>query len=82
MGLIPPQVPSFHDRARVIGGDSMRRTSAGFWKRRHSPSVSEVARRYGIDRRVLCRWKQELTPPIFVAVEITDAALGIERAVS
>jgi hypothetical protein len=36
-------------------------------------SVSEVARRYGIDRRVLCRWKQELTPPAFVAVEITDA---------
>ena len=36
-------------------------------------SVSEVARRYGIDRRLLCRWKQELTPPAFVAVDITDA---------
>jgi hypothetical protein len=36
-------------------------------------SVSEVARRYGIDRRLLCRWKQELTPPTFVAVEIIDA---------
>jgi hypothetical protein len=24
-------------------------------------SVSEVARRYGIDRRILCRWKQELS---------------------
>lgn len=28
-------------------------------------SVLEVARRYGIDRRVLCRWKQELMPPVF-----------------
>ncbi len=36
-------------------------------------SVAEVARRYGIDRRVLCRWKQELTPPVFVAIQITDA---------
>ena len=30
-------------------------------------SVSEVARRYGIDRRVLCRWRQEdAAPPAFV----------------
>jgi hypothetical protein len=35
-------------------------------------SVAEVARRYGIDRRVLCRWKQELATPVFVAVQITD----------
>jgi hypothetical protein len=27
----------------------------------------------GIARRVLCRWKQELAPPVFVAVQITDA---------
>jgi transposase-like protein len=40
---------------------------------RPDASVSEVARRYGIDRRILCRWKQELSPPAFVAVEITDA---------
>jgi hypothetical protein len=39
-------------------------------------SVSEVARRYGIDRRVLCRWKQELTPPVFVAVTITNAEIA------
>ena len=45
-------------------------------------SVSEVARRYGIDRRILCRWKQELSPPTFVAVEIIDAVLSIERPVS
>jgi transposase-like protein len=37
-------------------------------------SVAEVARRYGIDRRILCRWKQESAPPTFVAVRITDAA--------
>jgi hypothetical protein len=37
-------------------------------------SLAEIARRYGIARRVLCRWKQELaTPPVFVAVQITDA---------
>jgi hypothetical protein len=38
-------------------------------------SVAEVARRYGIDRRVLCRWKQEITPPTFVAVQITEEAV-------
>ena len=36
-------------------------------------SVAEVARRYGIARRVLCRWKHELALPVFVAVRITDA---------
>ena len=36
-------------------------------------SVAKVARRYGIARRVLCRWKQELAPPVFAAVQITDA---------
>lgn len=37
-------------------------------------SVSEVARRYGIDRRVLCRWRQEdAATPAFVSVEIVDA---------
>jgi transposase len=36
-------------------------------------SAAEVARRYGIDGRVLRRWKQELAPPAFVAIEITDA---------
>ena len=49
---------------------------------RPGASVSEVARRYGIDRRILCRWKQELSPPAFVAVEITDAAVGVERLAS
>jgi hypothetical protein len=39
-------------------------------------SIAEVARHYGIDRRVLRRWKQELAmvaAPIFVTVQITDA---------
>ena len=35
-------------------------------------SLAKIARRYGIARRVLCRWKQELAPPVFVAVQITD----------
>jgi hypothetical protein len=35
-------------------------------------SVAAVARRYGINRRVLCRWKQELTLPAFVTVQVTD----------
>ena len=42
-------------------------------------SVSEVARRYAIDRRILCRWKQELTPPAFITVEVTDVVVNIER---
>jgi transposase-like protein len=43
---------------------------------RPGASLSEVARRYGIAARVLFRWKQELAPaapPVFVAVQITDA---------
>lgn len=46
----------------------------------HGVSAAEIARRYGIDRRVLRRWKQELvvmTAPTFVAVQITGLdALG------
>jgi hypothetical protein len=37
-------------------------------------SLAKIARRYGIARRVLCRWKQELAAaPVFVAVQIVDA---------
>jgi hypothetical protein len=35
-------------------------------------SLAKIARRYGIARRFLCRWKQELAPPVFVAVQIAD----------
>jgi hypothetical protein len=51
-------------------------------------SIAEVARRYGIARRVLRRWRQELAPPVFVAVQIIDAdaasgaALADEECVS
>jgi hypothetical protein len=47
-------------------------------------SVSEVARRYGIARRVICRWRQELAvdKPGFVEVEITDRPASSEEAAS
>lgn len=46
-------------------------------------SVAEVARRYGIARRLLCRWKQEATAPAFVTVQVTDPdAPSIERQAS
>ncbi|MCK5361962.1 MAG: transposase [Gammaproteobacteria bacterium] len=47
-------------------------------------SLSEVARRYGIARRVICRWKQELAvdKPIFVEVEIVDVSGTNEEATS
>ena len=45
-------------------------------------SLSQVARRYGIHRRLLFRWREELrpkaeqtsTPPVFAPVQILDAA--------
>lgn len=45
---------------------------------RAGASLSEIARSYGIARRVLCRWKQELAPAgtvRFVPVEIVDEAV-------
>jgi transposase-like protein len=50
---------------RRIAGEAMQPGASG----------AGVARRYGIDRRVLRRWKQELAalvPPQFVTVQITD----------
>jgi len=38
-------------------------------------SLAQIARNYGIARRVLCRWKQELleaSPPAFVTVQVSD----------
>lgn len=37
-------------------------------------SLSEIARRYGVDRRMLCRWKQKLAQPApsFITVEIVE----------
>ncbi len=38
-------------------------------------SLAKIARRYGIARRVLCRWRQELAAgPAFVTVEMTVAS--------
>ena len=47
-------------------------------------SLSEVARRYGIARRVLCRWRQEqaATKVAFVDVEIIEAPGGREEVAS
>jgi hypothetical protein len=46
---------------------------------RPGANVSEVARRYGIARRVLCRWRQEAAAtPVFVDVEIVGAP-GTDR---
>jgi len=43
-------------------------------------STAMIARRFGIDRRILCRWKQELAvvEPAFVTVEITDRDASVE----
>ena len=39
-------------------------------------SIASVARRYGIDRPLLCRWKRELAPPepepVFLEVTVSD----------
>ena len=46
-------------------------------------SLSEVARRYGIARRVLFRWRQEqAAKPVFIDVEIVDAPDSNEEAAS
>ena len=40
-------------------------------------NISEIARRYGIARRVLCRWRQEeAATPGFVDVEIIDGEVA------
>ena len=46
-------------------------------------NLSEVARRYGIARRVLFRWRQEQTAkPVFIDVEIVDARGANEEGAS
>jgi transposase len=49
-------------------------------------TLSQIARRYGIYRRLLFRWKEELRPkqpmapadPVFAPVQITDGASVVE----
>jgi hypothetical protein len=43
-------------------------------------SLAKIAHRYGIARRVLCRWKQELARPMFVTVQIADASAPCDAA--
>jgi len=45
-------------------------------------NLSAVARRYGIAARILFRWKQALVEPVFVRVQITDAAVPSDLAQS
>jgi len=68
-----PQVPI------VAAREGHRRRFSDADKRRiveeaaqQGASVAQIARRYGIARRLLCRWKQELAPPVFVQVQVTD----------
>jgi transposase len=47
-------------------------------------TLSQIARRYGISRRVLFRWKEAFKPepgpavPVFAAVQVTDAVPVVE----
>jgi hypothetical protein len=51
----------FRRRATVIGGGSAKRIDGGSSKEAAQPdaSLAQIARRYGIARRVLCRWMNE-----------------------
>lgn len=39
---------------------------------RPGATLSEVARRYGIGRRLLYRWKEAMSEPVFVTVEVVE----------
>lgn len=46
-------------------------------------SISAVARRYGIDRPLLYRWKRELSPepePVFLPVTVSDASAPAQES--
>jgi transposase len=49
-------------------------------------TLSQIARRYGISRRVLFRWKEAFKPepapavPVFAPVQITDPAPVVEES--
>lgn len=67
--IVPPSRPGHRrrfseaDRSRIMA--EMAKPGA---------SASEIARRYGIARRVLLRWRREqVEKPVFVDVEIVDA---------
>jgi transposase-like protein len=84
--------PPKPDAARTVAG---RRTFSEAEKRRiveeasqPGVSLSQIARRYGIYRRLLFRWREELKPrsseperatPAFAPVQIIDAAPVVEE---
>lgn len=71
-GPIVPRPREGH-RRRFNGADKRRIVEEAA---QPGVGLADVARHYGIDRRVLRRWKQELavvTAPTFVTVQVTDA---------
>jgi Transposase len=85
--LSPGAYPSFSPAAPIVPRprEGHRRRFSEADKRRildqagqDGASAAEIARRYGIDPRILRRWKQELAvmpAPTFVTVQITDAEI-------
>ncbi|WP_347310006.1 IS66 family insertion sequence element accessory protein TnpA [Defluviimonas sp. SAOS-178_SWC] len=69
-----PAVPPLRDGHRRRFSD-VQRARILAEAARPGASVSEVARRYGIARRVLCRWRQEEAVR-FVDVEIADGEMA------
>jgi transposase-like protein len=83
--------PPMPDPAKTVAG---RRRFSDEDKRRiveeasqPGMSLSQIARRYGIYRRLLSRWKEELKPkssepaspaPVFAPVQVTDAVASME----
>lgn len=82
--LSRPIVPPARDgHRRAFGEEDKRRIIEE--ATRPGASLSAVARHYGIAARLVFRWKQELTAtaaPVFVAVEIVDAAPPAEEHLS
>lgn len=85
--------PPMPDPAKTVAG---RRTFSEAEKQRivdeasqPGVSLSQVARRYGIYRRLLFRWREELrpkleqtsAPPVFAPVQIMDAASVVESSI-
>lgn len=74
-----PMARSAPDRRRNFRLDDKKRIVAEAMA--PGASISAVARRYGIDRPLLFRWKRELTPeaePVFVPVTISDRPGEVE----
>ncbi|MGL4441198.1 MAG: IS66 family insertion sequence element accessory protein TnpA [Bosea sp. (in: a-proteobacteria)] len=71
--IVPP--PRDGHRRRFTEADKHRILEEA---QQSSSSLAQIARNYGIARRVLCRWKQDLaetSPVAFVTVQVTDLPL-------